>query len=181
VDARTGKMIREALVVPVYHDVAGTVVGDEPSGTARPFLAGPFLCATGDRFGPKQSKTAGVVYFPFPAASFVGTWLEAIVILAPGYEPQRYPTGTYGLELVDQPGTRETSENFILLEPCTDRSKPRKLVEEMLKNKKFSGDDFRRWPLLAESKEDPPDVEVRLTGEQRKTLRSYLSRAYDGK
>lgn len=86
VDASTGKLIPELLLLPRYSTFTGTstLLGEGPGrGSYRDYLAKPFVYHTGDPFILRLPKSKG---FVLPGFLFIGKGrtLEGVLVVAPG-------------------------------------------------------------------------------------------------
>jgi hypothetical protein len=89
VDASTGKLIPELLLIPRYSSFKGTstLLGEGPGrGSNRNYLAKPFVYRTRTPFVLKRPKSTG---FSLPGLLFMGKGrsIEGVLLIAPGYRP----------------------------------------------------------------------------------------------
>lgn len=89
IDASTGRLVPELLMIPRYSSFTGTstLLGEGPGrGTDRDYLAKPFVYHTGDPFILKLPKSTGVGLL---GLFFVGRGrsIRGVLIIAPGYRP----------------------------------------------------------------------------------------------
>jgi hypothetical protein len=89
VDASTGKLIPELLLIPRYSSFKGTstLLGEGPGrGSDRDYLAKPFVYRSGTPFILKLPKSTG---FGLPGLLFMGKGrsIQGVLLIAPGYRP----------------------------------------------------------------------------------------------
>lgn len=92
IDASTGKLIPELLLIPRYSSFKGvsTMLGEGPqSGSYHDYLARPFVYRSRTPFILKRPKTVGLPLLPFV---FIGKGrsIWGVFVFAPGYRPQGF-------------------------------------------------------------------------------------------
>lgn len=90
IDAVTGKLIAQVLIIPIYESFQGisTMLGEGPgSGTYQTYLDKPFIYRTGEPFILKVPKPSGLALSGLLFIG-IGRSVEGILVLAPKYSPK---------------------------------------------------------------------------------------------
>jgi hypothetical protein len=169
VDAATGKLIPELLVIPRYSSFKGvsTLFGEGPGrGVNRDYLAKPFVYHTKDPFKPKQPKVVGV-FIPGLIFTGKGVSLEGVLVIAPGYRP-RWFTSLWeaGAERKLQLTPMSVDESSALLG---------EKLSPLERGARRVNDDCSFWDLPT-----PCDLEIRFNKKERELVRSFLQQARTG-
>ena len=173
VDASTGKMIPEILVIPLYSSAKGIFIAPEgPSkATSRIYLDNPFVYRTGEPFKVKQPR--GFTGLPL---LFVligkGKDLEGILVIAPGYRPLWtndlwwYP---------GYPGYTSEYKRKLQLTPISDNEWSLQLEKELrpfLKGASRIKDNCDMWSLPEHC-----NLKIQYDKNERGLVRSFLQQA----
>lgn len=162
VDASTGNLINQVLVIPVYYSFQGvsTMLGEGPgNGTYRYYLDKPFVYHTGEPFVLKLPKSSGLNL----GLLFLGKGrtLNGVIIVAPKYSPQ----------IVSD--LRSTGEGRKLqLKPISDDEwlmLLEKKLNPLVQDSSFANGDCRFWDLPEKC-----SLEIKYDEKERETVRSFL-------
>ena len=163
VDASTGKLIPELLLLPRYSSFTGTstLLGEGPGGGSyRDYLAKPFVYHTGDLFVLKLPKSTG---FTLPGLLFMGKGrsVHGVLLVAPGYRPLWF-TSMWSVG----------PERKLRLTPISDNDWSlllEKTLSRLEKDVTRIEDDCPFW-----SKPSPCSLEIHYNKEERELVRSFL-------
>lgn len=163
VDASTGKLISEFLIIPRYSTFQGisTMLGEGPgSGTYGYYLDKPFIYRSGEPFIIKRPKSTGLnIGFLFVGK---GRTLNGIIIVAPKYRP------LFVSDLWSMQGQRK-----LQLTPISDDEWSvlmRKQLNPLTKDAFLICDDYRFWDLP----EKKCKLEIQYNRKEREVVRSFL-------
>ena len=163
VDASTGKLIPEVLIIPRYFVFTGTstLLGEGPGcGSYRDYLSNPFVYRTGTLFILKSPKSHG---FMLPGLLFIGKGrsLRGVLLVASGYRPLWSTSyGSVG------------AERKIKLTPISDNewsSLLEKTLGRLEKDVTPIKDDCSFWDIGT-----PCSLEIHYNKKERELVRSFL-------
>jgi hypothetical protein len=163
VDASTGKLIPELLLIPRYSSFKGTstLLGEGPGrGSDRDYLAKPFVYRTRTPFILKLPKSAG---FGLPGLLFIGKGrsIEGVLLIAPGYRPQWFTSlWSVGSERKLQLAPISDNEWSLLLE---------KTLSPLEKDVSKISDNCSFWDIPT-----PCSLEIHYNKKERELVRSFL-------
>jgi len=166
VDASTGKLIPELLLIPRYSSFKGvsTLLGEGPGrGSDNFYLAKPFVYRTGTPFILKLPKSPG---FGLPGLLFIGKGrsLEGVLLIAPGYRPLWFAgLWSVGSERRVQLTPISTSEWSLLLEQTLSR---------LEKESARIDDNCSFWDTPS-----PCSLEIHYSKKERELVHSFLERS----
>lgn len=168
VDAETGAVLSEVLVIPKYSSSSGvsTGAGHGPGAmkTSR-FFANPMLYRHGSPFDVEPPESKGIVVGP---ALFAGQSmrLNGVVIIANGYRSTwlwRTPTDSVEMQPLDRSQAADQQERFRLL-----------FQQESVDGAELSDSERRAF-----STTDDLVIEFRFREDDRKLVDEYLQQAAD--
>ena len=162
VDASTGQLIPELLLVPRYGSGKGisTLLGEGPSwGVGHDYLAKPFIYRSGTPFILKRPKSIGLAV-PYLFAIGKGRSLYGVLLVARGYQPRWFTS----LSSVG-------SERKIKLTPVSDDEWSSLLEKTLscLEDVTLIKDDCSFWDVPT-----PCSLEIHYNKKERELVRAFL-------
>jgi len=163
IDASTGKLIPELLLIPRYSSFKGTstLLGEGPGGgTDLDYLATPFVYRTGTPFILKLPKSTGI---GLPGLIFMGKGrsIQGVLVIAPRYRPLWFTSlWSVGSERKLQLTLISDNQWSLLLE---------KTLSPLAQDVRRINDECSFWDLPT-----PCTLETRYNKKERELVRSFL-------